>query len=273
MNEASPLVPQGSFEAQSKRKSHVRIAVFSILAVHVVVLGGLLILGCKPESHNKDAAENVAPALTNDLNPPPFGGGTEVVTTPPVTPGTPATPPPATAPAGQTPPPASLTTSVTPPPATDIPAAATEHKLASGESFATLSKKYGVSVKAIQDANPGKNPTRLQINEVVKIPAKGATVAKAVGAPDPGTGTEIGAGSSDIYKVKSNDTLGSIAKANKTTVKELQSLNNLKTTMIRVGQPLKLPTKSAPAAAPSASAELSVPAPATGNSIAVPVNQ
>ena len=47
MNEPSPLVPQGSFESQAKRKSHVRIAVFSILAIHVVVLGGLLILGCK----------------------------------------------------------------------------------------------------------------------------------------------------------------------------------------------------------------------------------
>ena len=79
MNEPSPLVPQGSFESQARRKSHVRIAVFGILAVHVVVLGGLLILGCKREGKPTTETSDTPPPMTNDLTPPPFGS--DVVTT------------------------------------------------------------------------------------------------------------------------------------------------------------------------------------------------
>ena len=85
MKEPSPLVPQGSFEAQAKRKSHVRIAVFSILAIHVVVLGGLLILGCKREDKDKDNSAQNPP--TNDV---PAFASNEVVTANP--PGLPTNP-------------------------------------------------------------------------------------------------------------------------------------------------------------------------------------
>src|ERR1043166_8764448 len=78
MKEPSPLVPQGTFESQARRKSHVRIAVFSILAVHVVVLGGLLILGCKRE--DKDKETSLTPSATNEV---PFTGTTDVVNTNP----------------------------------------------------------------------------------------------------------------------------------------------------------------------------------------------
>jgi hypothetical protein len=49
MNTPNPLVPQGSFA--DKGKHHIRITVFAILAVHVVLLGVLLIAGC----NKKDA--------------------------------------------------------------------------------------------------------------------------------------------------------------------------------------------------------------------------
>ena len=44
-NTPNPLVPQGTFP--SHRKSHVRIAVFSILALHLILLEALLLQGCK----------------------------------------------------------------------------------------------------------------------------------------------------------------------------------------------------------------------------------
>ena len=105
MKGPSPLVPQGSFESQGGRKPHVRIAVYTILAVHVVVLGGLLILGCKRE--DKEVAPEVptndpsailpftnAPeafvAVTNppaevNTNPAPFTPPVPVTNVPPVT--------------------------------------------------------------------------------------------------------------------------------------------------------------------------------------------
>src|SRR5262245_16826167 len=48
MNTPNPLVPQGTFK--DKGKSHVRITVFAILAVHVMLLGVLLIAGCNKKS-------------------------------------------------------------------------------------------------------------------------------------------------------------------------------------------------------------------------------
>src|SRR5678816_4199263 len=42
----NPLIPKGTFLEQ-KGRSHIRLAVFTILAVHVVLLGSLLMAGCK----------------------------------------------------------------------------------------------------------------------------------------------------------------------------------------------------------------------------------
>src|SRR3954463_3887179 len=77
----NPLVPQGTFESQARGKSHVRIAVFTILAIHVVVLGALLIQGCKRDKDDTAASSSVP---TNDFsNIPPFGGTNDIVTAPP----------------------------------------------------------------------------------------------------------------------------------------------------------------------------------------------
>ena len=230
MNEPSPLVPQGSFESQARRKSHVRIAVFGILAVHVVVLGGLLILGCKREDKPAETAET-PPPMTNDLTPPPFG--TDVVVAGATNLAAAVT----NVVGGVLPVVPSLTTPLVPPPDAGP---ATEHKIAKGESFSTLAAKYHVSLKSIVDANPNLVPTKLKIGDVVKIPAK--TVAPAATA---GTTTTDAA---DTYTVKSGDVLGTIAKKHGTSVPELQRLNNLATTQIKVGQKLKLPPKAAPPA-------------------------
>ena len=64
-------MPQGSF--QDKGKSHVRITVFAILAIHVVLLGVLLIAGCnkKPEVENAETtvANQPPPAAATDWPP------------------------------------------------------------------------------------------------------------------------------------------------------------------------------------------------------------
>jgi LysM repeat protein len=233
MKGPSPLVPQGSFESQAGRKPHVRIAVYTILAVHVVVLGGLLILGCKRE--DKDAASQVS---TNDLGavqpftnaPEPLAGTTNL----PATPINPVTPT------------ALVPTVPSNPPIAEVPpaAAVTEHKIQQGESFSTLASHYGVSVKTIQAANPGVYSTKLMIGQVLNLPPKVTAAANTTGATAPADAT-------DTYTVKSGDSLSKIATSHGTTVKELQKLNNLTTTQIKVGQKLKLPPRPAPAPAPA----------------------
>ena len=216
----------------------MRIAVFSILAIHVVVLGGLLILGCKRDDKGTETVDT--PPMTNDLTPPPFGG-TEVVATSAIAQAI-ATNPAVTNVLGGP----GISIPPTPIPPSPDAGAPIVHTIAKGESFATLATKYGVSVKAIQEANPNLVPTKLQINDKVKIPPKTAVLTKANGTP--------AADGPDSYTVKSGDTLSKIATAHKTTVKELQRLNNLPTTQIKVGQKLKLPpgTGAVPGAVPPA---------------------
>src|SRR5437773_10772047 len=83
MNTPSPLIPQGALPS-TRGKSHIRIAIISILAVHVVLLLALLMAGCKKTS---DQAKNDAPG---DLTPTFDPNSLPVATNPPTTPLTPA---------------------------------------------------------------------------------------------------------------------------------------------------------------------------------------
>ncbi|MBM3862613.1 MAG: LysM peptidoglycan-binding domain-containing protein [Verrucomicrobia bacterium] len=53
-------------------------------------------------------------------------------------------------------------------PTTALPAEGT-HTIAKGDTFAVLAKKYGIPSSELLAANPGVNPTKLQIGQVVKL--------------------------------------------------------------------------------------------------------
>ena len=235
MNTPNPLVPQGTFK--DKGKSHVRITVFAILAIHVVLLGVLLIAGC-----NKKAADQAQDNGTGLPVPPP---PTDVQW-----PAPPTSPAPAavaqdspSVPPSAAPPTADVTTpqNVAPQPPEPVGLGFTEHIIVKGESFYTLGKKYSVGFKAIADANPGINPNRLKIGDKVKIPPpKSAGAAGLNGAATAAAGDSA----TKVYTVKSGDNLLKIAKIYGVTPKQLRSENNLRTDQIRVGQKLKIPVKA-----------------------------
>lgn len=253
MNTPNPLVPQGSvLEQQAKGKPHLRIAIF-IVAIHVVFLGGLLIQGCKKEEPKSAFTPSqplaTDPYLTPDTNastytPPvytpatPLGGtGTDMVGTAPLPPGTGLPPIGATsAPPGGYFPDAIGTTPSLPTPS----AGSTEHVVAPRDTYYSLAKKYGVSMKAITAANPGVDPNRLAVGKKLVIPAP---------APrsDAGTGLSGGAagasavGGGKTYKIKPADNLSKIAAAHGVSVRDLMNANNLKTTHIRAGDTLVIP--------------------------------
>jgi LysM repeat protein len=247
MNTPSPLVPQGTFA--DKGKSQIRLTVFAILAIHMVFLGLLLIAGCNKKP--TDQADTGLPPVPAVEQPWP----TPSTSAPPIV----STPPPLDVP----PIPPSLTPSVVvaTPPAPPPPeaGAVVEHTIAKGESFYTLGKRYGVGYKAIAEANPGVNPTRLKIGDKIKIPSP----KKMAGtAPDGLTAPAAGeSGGVRTYKVKSGDNLMKIASAYGVKVKELRVFNNLKTDQIKVGQTLKIPAKPAPATAETVPPPPAVPPP------------
>ncbi len=249
MNNSSPLIPQGSLlEQQNKGRARFKVAILCVFGFHVLLFGGVLMLGCKKEtstagqdaagtsSNSMDTAMS-APAPTNDLSAPTAPTNTPVVTTP--TPATPATP-------------------VTPVTPVTAPGTAQEYTLVKGDTYSSISKKFGVSVKALETANPTMPATKLMPGKKIEIPAP--TVAASTTT---GTTATLSPDNSDLYVVKSGDSLTSIAHNHGTTVKALMAENSLKTTKIRVGDKLHLPAKtSVPPAMPADS----TPAPATATS-------
>lgn len=228
MTNPNPFLPKGSLlEQQSLRRSRLKIGVSCVLAVSVVGLVGMLIQGCKREKPVDELTPPVVEptAAVTDTNPPPVVDTNPPVVLPPIS----------------TNPPVPV-----PPPVVEAPVATgSDYTVAKGDSLAKIAKKNGVSLKALEAANPGVVPTKLKIGQKLTIPAGGKTSADATASPAVAGGD---AGTTS-YTVKSGDTLTKIAKARGVKVKALQAANNLTTTKIKVGQKLTIPAK-AEAAAP-----------------------
>jgi LysM repeat protein len=239
MNNTNPFVPQGSLLEQSKRRSRMKLAVFCVLAISVASLTAMLIQGCKRETEANPPDTTVATADTNvptmDTNPPPVEASNPPVTVPPV---------------------------AMPVPAPE--AASSEYAVVKGDTLATIAKKNGISLKALEAANPNVQPTKLQIGQKLVIPA--ATTSMA--APTAASTDMADAGGEQVYTIKSGDTLDRIAKHFSVSVKAIETENNLTTTKIIVGKKLKIPAKVEAAApvpvapAPPAPVTPPVPAPA-----------
>ena len=105
-----------------------------------------------------------------------------------------------------------------------------------GSASLEFAKKYGVTVRAIQDVNPSLDSRRLQIGQIVKIPTIAAASSTAGQAAAPLA--------ADEYVIQRGDSLSVIAQRHGTTVKALRAANNLKTDLILAGEKLKLPPGS-----------------------------
>ena len=117
------------------------------------------------------------------------------------------------------------------------------HKVDPKESYYSISRRYNVNVKTLQDYN--KN-VGLQIGTVLKVPTELPFSEKiAVNSP------AIFPTSFFDYTVAAKDNLNMIAERYATTVTELKRLNNLPSNNLQVGQVLKVPfTKTVTTAQP-----------------------
>lgn len=263
----------------SRGKSHVRIAVFTILAIHVVLLGALLMAGCKKTTtENAANAPGTPPGDNTEI--PPFQADSNA---PPVAP---------TETGSVTPPPSNLAQNpgATPPPSTPVPAApvtptpvpetpttttdtgvaggtATEHVIVKGDTFGGLAKKYHVTLKALTGANPGVQPSRLKIGQKITIPRPSSTASAGAAST---TGDASAAGGEIVHVVKSNDTLWALAKKYGVSQNAIKSANGLRTSSLKVGQKLKIPAKNGGGLSP-APAPVLEPVPAPAPSAGTPV--
>ncbi len=273
MSTLSPLQPQDAPDGTSTPKSRMRVTVLTILALHVVFIGGLLMQGC-----DKKSGTNTAQNGLDGSSLPSLGDTNYFKTYPGDTPGVAAglgTPAPSTAgipPVGADSSPSGYATGTGAVAASDLavgtpgetgvgagtsigslPRASsvteattlavvlaggtTEHVIARGDTIGGLAKKYGVTTQAIIDANPNAKPRSLQLNDTLLIPP-----------PAPPTSTSVassgGTAEGEVYVVKQGDNLSKIAKKFGVTVKAIRTANNLKNDRILPKQRLTIPTKA-----------------------------
>jgi LysM repeat protein len=93
-----------------------------------------------------------------------------------------------------------------------------------------LLKQYKDRLAALEKSIDMQNKNIENLQQAVN------TLADAMAPPATSTSA-----SGKIYRVKSGDSLGTIARDNRTTVKAIKDLNNLSKDQIVVGQSLRLP--------------------------------
>jgi membrane-bound lytic murein transglycosylase D len=100
------------------------------------------------------------------------------------------------------------------------------HVVKSGDNLSYIGKKYGVSYKVIMDFNHLKN-TRLRLKQKLIIPIVGKSKKQKVN-------------SRFYYLVKKGDSLESISKAHKVSIRNIKQQNHIKGSLIKIGDRLKI---------------------------------
>jgi len=136
----------------------------------------------------------------------------------------------------------------------------TIHEVQTGDTLYSISKKYGVSVTAIQDAN-GFSDNGIKVGQKIKIPDGSAAVvssqpAKPVQKTENASQSSVASSfvpakvsvnSDGTYTVQKGETWFGISKKYGVSVADLQKLNGVGTdAALKVGQKIKVPDGSNP---------------------------
>lgn len=120
-----------------------------------------------------------------------------------------------------------------------------------GDTLSEISHSTGVSVASIMRANGLTSARSLRAGQKLDIPGLGKSSAVAAAKADR-TRKAVIAASSPVYTIRRGDTLSAIARLYGVSVRELMTVNNLRSSRnLQIGQKLKIPGK-APAAVAAA---------------------
>ncbi len=111
----------------------------------------------------------------------------------------------------------------------------TIYTIRSGDSLIGISRKYGVSVATLKSYNNLRSDI-VKIGQKIKIPTSN-NVGRSASV------SYVSSGSGE-YVVKKGDTLLSISIKNQVSVNDLKKVNNLNSTLLSIGQKLKIPSSS-----------------------------
>ena len=109
--------------------------------------------------------------------------------------------------------------------------AANQYKVRNGDNLAKISKKFGVSIEALKEANDLQS-NALKLRQVLIIPKSSkAKVVKSQKSASAATAS---------YVVKKGDSIYAIAKATGVSVSDIKKINHLRKNKLRPGQHLVL---------------------------------
>jgi len=106
------------------------------------------------------------------------------------------------------------------------------YKVKSGDTLGSIAQKHGVRLASIKSANNISGST-IRVGQTLTIPGANGSYASSSASSSNG--------SSSKYKVRSGDTLGSIAQKHGVRLASIKSANNISGSKIRVGQTLTIP--------------------------------
>ena len=235
------------------------VAITTVLALHVAVISMLLIqAGCSSEPAEpaavtaKTSVENVSEIeVSGDVN----DGikddlGKDEMIQPPE--GSPALRSDPTRPAvnisDEKEPETVVKPADVPEPVPQVDAAAQKkeviYEVKKGDSLGRVAKKHKITVSELAGANGLSNTATLKIGQKLMIPASVQVPPQEnkEGSIQPPAAT-TSAADTTVYIVKRGDSLSKIAKKYGTTVKNLMTINSLKSHNIKIGQKLNVPNK------------------------------
>jgi membrane-bound lytic murein transglycosylase D len=115
------------------------------------------------------------------------------------------------------------------------------HPLASGDTLYGLSRRYGVALALLEQANAGLDPRRLPLGAVVRIPVVDRAAATAA-APSPPAASRSAPDFRGTWRVAPGDTLWAIARRHETTPELLAAANGRSLDdLLKPGDTLKVP--------------------------------
>ncbi|HPF21351.1 MAG TPA: LysM peptidoglycan-binding domain-containing protein [Syntrophomonas sp.] len=117
-----------------------------------------------------------------------------------------------------------------------------------GDSLWKISNQFGVSIDQIKKLN-GLQSDSLQIGQKLILSSIANQTPAPAPAPAPAVNAPAASGT-DVYVVKSGDTLWAIARQFGTSIANIKEINGLTTDALKIGQTLKINASAAVVAVP-----------------------
>lgn len=126
----------------------------------------------------------------------------------------------------------------------DAPLRPQSHRIQAGDTIEVLARRYGVSERAILEANPSLSPRLLQLGQDLRIPGTEEGGAEPITNPE--AGGEVP--QTLIHQIQAGDTIEVLARRYQVSEQAILAANQpINPRLLQLGQPIRIPGATAEA--------------------------